>query len=98
MNNLLRKGFQPVSETEMVMVDGGRNWGIDLSDNVKEGFGYRPPFGFSYKRKSVEYYVDFDLSFDFNERGSKKGSIYTQDFGFGRGNLDSVTFGVKIKF
>ncbi|UTC67196.1 MULTISPECIES: hypothetical protein [unclassified Treponema] len=22
MNNLLRKGFQPVSETEMVMVDG----------------------------------------------------------------------------
>ncbi|UTC73977.1 hypothetical protein E4O03_00685 [Treponema sp. OMZ 792] len=23
MNNLLRKGFQPVSETEMVMVEGG---------------------------------------------------------------------------
>ena len=86
MEKLFKNGFRTVSETELVLVDGGGD------------FNYRPPCGLSYTEGNTEIFCDIGASFDFNERESKSDSLCSFDLGIGRGNIDSITFGIKINY
>jgi len=104
MKDLLNKGFQPVSETEMVMVDGGDSWGINLSaskrngligwindamdTNEKEGFNFKFPAKFSYRIGNISAFISADVG-----SGGKSPILKTPV-----GNLKSISIGFKLTY
>lgn len=93
MKDLLNKGFQPVTETEMVMVEGG-----ERSLNKKlglEGFKFEEKDGFSFSASGASA----DINYKTGNTTLSSGIIFSSgkgngwDLEFGNGSFVKVSGG-----